>query len=197
MAYRWKKRKWIGFRKRLSSKDNTRNIVIVVGILAVLVLVYIFLQNILSPAFVELGIDYFSLVPELSTADYVQAEIDAGVENGMGVVTLTGECYQIVAYTEEVQARSIANGLAGYIGLRPGTHDLIKDALEQLGVNVVMVKVTELRNSTFFGRLVIRQGNRIVSLDARPSDATAIAVRVGAPVYVKEDLMKEYGQRVC
>lgn len=195
--YKWKKRK----RRKLEIKkfrlaDKKRAIIVGIFLVFVLFAVYMLLQRIF---YVAPGLDYFSLIPELSIAEYVEVKIDAYVdeETGLGVVTLTGDCYSVIATTDEVQANSIANGLIGYIGPRPGTHDLIKDALDQLGVGVVMVKVTEVRDDTFIGRLVLRKGNRIISLDARPSDATAIAVRVGAPVYVKNELMESYGENIC
>jgi hypothetical protein len=195
MTYKWKITK-----SPKSKKDKMRTIVVVVGILAVLALLCVSFQKMqeifTAGPFAKLA-DYLSLIPELSTTGYVQVNISAGIEDGKGLVFLTSGCYQIIANTDEWQAQSIANGLEGYVGFRPGTHDLVKDAMEQLDIEVVMVKVTEVRNSTFFGRLILRQGNRILSLDARPSDATAIAVRMGAPVYVNEKLMEEYGEKVC
>lgn len=195
--YKWKKRK----RRKLEIKkfriaDKKRIIVVGLFLVVVLFAVYILLQRIF---YVQPGLDYFSLIPELSIVEYAEVEIDAYVdeETGLGVVTLTGGCYSVTATTEEIQANSIANGLIGYIGPRPGTHDLVKDALDQLGVEVVMVKVTEVRDDTFIGKLILRKGNRIISLDARPSDATAIAVRMGAPVYVKNELMENYGENIC
>jgi bifunctional DNase/RNase len=60
-----------------------------------------------------------------------------------------------------------------------------------------MVKIVEIRNNTFIGRLILQQGNKVVSLDSRPSDGIAIAVRTGSPVYIKESLMKEQGKYIC
>lgn len=190
--YKWKKRK----SRKFKSTDKKRVIIVGFVVLIALLALYTLLQKLL---YLGPTLDYLSLVPELSTAGYIQVEIDANVDegSGLGIVILTGDCYSVTATTEEVQANSIASGLIGYIGFRPGTHDLIKDALEQLGVEVMMVKVTEVRNSTFIGRLILRKGSRIISLDVRPSDGTAIAVRVGAPVYVKNELMKDYGEKIC
>jgi hypothetical protein len=60
-----------------------------------------------------------------------------------------------------------------------------------------MAKVVDLRNGTYIGRLIVKQGTTILGLDARPSDATAIAVRANAPIYIREDLLHEYGEKVC
>jgi bifunctional DNase/RNase len=136
-------------------------------------------------------------VPELSTFGYEEVKVDAQVIGNQGVVTLTSECYQITAYTEASQAESIINGLAKRIRFRPNSHDLIKAMFDNLGIEVVMVKITELKNNTFFGRLVLKQGQRILSLDSRPSDGTAIAVRTGSPIYIKTDLLKNLGKKIC
>lgn len=145
----------------------------------------------------NLGLLYVTALPELLTTGYTEVAVDAGVAEGVGVVTLTAGCKQIIAHTEQTQAESIAAGLAGYVGMRPNTHDLIKDAFQNLGIEVIMVKITEMRNSTFIGRLLLREGNKVVSLDARPSDGTAIAVRIGAPIYINDSLLEEQGKSIC
>lgn len=137
------------------------------------------------------------LLPELSTFGYIEVEVNAEVVGNQGIVTLTSDCYQIIAYTEASQAESIKRGLAGKIPFRPNAHDLIKAIFESFDIEVIMVKITELKNNTFFGRIFLKQGNRVLSLDSRPSDGTAIAVRVGAPVYIKETLLKEVGRKIC
>lgn len=140
---------------------------------------------------------YILALPELLPMNYKQVTVTADVANDMGIVTLTSGCKQIIAYTEPEQARSIAAGIAGYIGRRPNTHDLIVDTFESLGIKVHMLKIVEIRNNTFIGRLILQQGKRIVSLDSRPSDGTAIAVRVGAPIYINPQLLEEYGKNIC
>jgi bifunctional DNase/RNase len=135
--------------------------------------------------------------PEISTFGYEKVKVDAAVVGEEGIITLTSDCYQITAYTEASQAESIKNGLEGKIAFRPNAHDLVKAAFDSLGIEVLMLKVTELKNNTFYGKLILKQGNKILSLDVRPSDGTAIAVRKNAPIYVKEDLLKEVGRKIC
>lgn len=137
-----------------------------------------------------------SALPELSTLGYSQVSISADVVENRGVITLTGDCYQVTAYTEVTQAESIADGLAGRIGFRPNTHDLMKSMFDGLGIQVIMVKIVEIRNNTYIGKLILRQGNRVLSLDSRPSDGTALAVRTNSPIYMKEDLLKA-GKYIC
>ncbi len=157
-------------------------------------------------AVIALALPYFSkvdvvtpLLPidELSLQGYTKVDVQVSVSGNVGVVVIEGNCYQVTATTELSQIESIASGQEGKIGYRPVTHDLFKDALESLDVDVVMVKVIDMQNNTYIGRLIMKQGDRIVSLDSRPSDGIAVAVRTGAPVYMKDDLLKAQGKYVC
>ena len=137
------------------------------------------------------------LIPELSTHGYIQVSADAGTIENVGIITLTSDCYQLIANTESSQAVSIFNGLEKKIDFRPNTHDLMKDTFDSFGIEVLMVRIVDLRNDTFIGNLVLKQGNKIVSLDSKPSDSIALAVRTGAPIFIKENLMKENGKYIC
>jgi len=137
-------------------------------------------------------------LPELSTIGYSQVLVDASLDsNGDGVVTLTSGCTQIRTHVEAAQAESIYNGMNGITPARPNAHDIAADAFQSLGIQVLMVKVTDMRNQTFYGRIVLQDGDRVASLDARPSDATAIAVRMNVPVYVKTQLLEDNGENIC
>lgn len=78
---------------------------------------------------------------------------------------------------------------------RPLTHDLIVSLVRDLGATVQHVVVNELREETFYARLVLRtrKGDEI-SVDSRPSDAVAIAVRAECPIYVEDEIMEQHGQ---
>lgn len=137
-------------------------------------------------------------IPELSTAGYSQVLVDAGFDSaGEGIVTLTSGCSQIRAHVEAAQAESIYDGMEGITPARPNAHDIAADAFQSLGVQVLMVKVTRVENQTFYGRIILKNGNTIASLDARPSDATAIAVRMHVPVYVKDELLEQNSENIC
>jgi bifunctional DNase/RNase len=74
---------------------------------------------------------------------------------------------------------------------RPMTHDLFSTALGELDASVVRISVVEMRDSTFFARVVLRRGNEEVELDARPSDAIALALRSKAPIYAADEVIAE------
>lgn len=76
---------------------------------------------------------------------------------------------------------------------RPLTHDLLKNVIEALGGEVLYVLVADLRDNTFYARILIEVDGRTVEVDARPSDSIALAVRVKAPLYVAEAVMDEAG----
>ncbi len=74
---------------------------------------------------------------------------------------------------------------------RPMTHDLAADLIEQLGGEIVSIAVTELRDSTFYAAITVRQNGNEIEIDSRPSDAIAIAIRTEAPIFVADDVMEE------
>jgi bifunctional DNase/RNase len=70
------------------------------------------------------------------------------------------------------------------------THDLIKNVLVGLDTQVHKVVVTELREDTFYAVIFMEREGRIVSIDSRPSDALALALRVDCPIYVEDEVLK-------
>ncbi len=74
---------------------------------------------------------------------------------------------------------------------RPMTHDLMRNILDTLGARVEYVEVTALKENTFYGNIVLSHQDRIYNIDARPSDAIALAVRAHVPIYVAREVMDE------
>jgi bifunctional DNase/RNase len=89
------------------------------------------------------------------------------------------------------EARSIATKLERLEPPRPNTHDLAKRLLDGLGARVERVVVTELRDSTYYGVIVMKGAGGTIEVDARPSDAIALALRVEAPIFVREVLFEQ------
>lgn len=87
------------------------------------------------------------------------------------------------------EADAITIQLQGVQVPRPLTHDLLKSFIRELGIKVSHVLVSELRNDTFYARIVIDVDGDSMEIDSRPSDAIALAVRVGAPIFVSEQVM--------
>ncbi len=74
---------------------------------------------------------------------------------------------------------------------RPMTHDLIKGLLNQLNARVTKVVVTELRENTFYALIFLDVAGKVMTMDSRPSDAIALALRTDSPIYVTEDVIEK------
>lgn len=96
--------------------------------------------------------------------------------------------------TGSFEAASISRGINSDEGNRPITHDLMIDAVRALGAKVERVEINRVDAPIFFATVVLsRESADEVRLDARPSDALALAVRANAPVYVEDDVMNRAG----
>ena len=91
------------------------------------------------------------------------------------------------------EATSIAYAVQGVETPRPLTHDLLADVIDALDAEIEQVVITELRGSTFYAELHLRRLDGLTIVSARPSDAVAIAIRTGAPLFVADSLMDEVG----
>jgi bifunctional DNase/RNase len=87
------------------------------------------------------------------------------------------------------EANAIALRIEGVEPPRPMTHDLLRSVLEQLGAEVEKIVISDLKESTFFARIHVRQGDNAVAIDARPSDAIALALRANAPIFVLRSVL--------
>jgi bifunctional DNase/RNase len=104
-----------------------------------------------------------------------------------------GEGRTLPIFIGTPEAAAIAYALQGVTMPRPMTHDLIKDMLASLDVQIERVVITELQNSTYFAELRLRRGSDVTVVSSRPSDAVAVAVRTGSPLYVADELMDAEG----
>jgi len=88
------------------------------------------------------------------------------------------------------EANAIALEIEKVTTPRPMTHDLIKNVLTGLDAQVHKVVVTELREDTFYAVIWLDRAGQVVSIDSRPSDALALALRVDCPIFVEDDVLK-------
>ena len=92
------------------------------------------------------------------------------------------------------EANAIALELEKIATPRPMTHDLIKNVLEAVDAKVEKIVVNDLRENTFFALIHLRMGEEEVTVDSRPSDAIALALRAGAPIFVDDDVVRRARQ---
>ena len=88
------------------------------------------------------------------------------------------------------EANAIALEIEKISTPRPMTHDLLKNVLVGLNASVKKVVVNELRDDTFFALIWVEQDGQVISIDSRPSDALALALRLDCPIFVEEEVLK-------
>ncbi|MCX6618270.1 MAG: bifunctional nuclease family protein [Acidobacteria bacterium] len=88
------------------------------------------------------------------------------------------------------EANAIALEIEKVSTPRPMTHDLLKNVLVGLNASVKKVVVNELRDDTFFALIWVEQDGQVISIDSRPSDALALALRLDCPIFVEEEVLK-------
>lgn len=94
-------------------------------------------------------------------------------------------------YIGEDQAKAIGCVLNQMIPPRPNTHDLLINVLDGWTMQLEKVVIHSLKDNTFYALLVIRQGEAVREIDARPSDAIALALRANAPIWVMEEVVAD------
>src|SRR5580693_6568782 len=89
------------------------------------------------------------------------------------------------------EAAAILMKLQGATAPRPLTHDLLVNMLSELGIEVVRVTVTELRENTFHASITVKQGGSELDIDSRSSDAIAVAIRADVPIFAADAVIEE------
>jgi len=129
---------------------------------------------------------------ELNDEDFLEARIDNISVSNLGFIVFLkadGDNRVLPIFIGANEAQSIAIAFNNQIPPRPLTHDLMKNLLGLLNVEVTKVQVTSLSENTFFGRVHLkREGIEDMDVDARPSDALALALRYKAPIFVHKDV---------
>ena len=97
-------------------------------------------------------------------------------------------------YIGSPEASAIHYALEGIVPPRPLTHDLMLVAIAELGAEITKIVVTEIRDRTYYSEIHMTTSGADAILSARPSDAIALAVRAGAPIFASDELIDEVGQ---
>ncbi len=120
-----------------------------------------------------------------------------------GILPANSGCAIFVGNDEKVFVIQVEHNLGAVIGMflrdqpkeRPLTHDLMVNVLKGFGISVERVIITDLKNSTYFARLILKQenelGKKLVEIDARPSDCLALAAAHKRPVFVTKALFEQ------
>lgn len=131
--------------------------------------------------------------------DKVECEIlglSSNPATGGAFILLLKEIYgnrRLPIIIGQFEAQAIGYELEGMKPPRPMTHDLLKTMIENLGATVTEVVINLLKDNTFYAKIVLDISSLTNEIDARPSDAIALALRVNAPIYVSEEVMAKAG----
>src|SRR5438045_4251997 len=131
-----------------------------------------------------------------SDANLVEVKIGALImdpNTNTPIVVLKGMDSETVLpiWVGAFEANAIALEIEKISPQRPMTHDLLRNIILEMGASVERVTVTDLRDNTFFAVIVMRSsGGDAVLIDARPSDAIALALRADCPIYVNEEVIR-------
>lgn len=92
------------------------------------------------------------------------------------------------------EGNSIALAMSNVKAARPLTHDLIVSIFDRLDIEIARVVISDLIDNTFYASLYLLHNNKEFHIDSRPSDAIAISIRIGAPVFVEEEVLAKQDQ---
>jgi bifunctional DNase/RNase len=126
----------------------------------------------------------------------VEAEVwtVARTEQGNAVlIRPLGSERAVPIFVGQLETQSILLGFGGVVMPRPLTHDLVLSMLKTLGAEILRIEINELRDGTFYARIIMERTGKKMEIDARPSDAIALAVRVKCPMYIAENIVDEAG----
>ncbi|MBI2232845.1 MAG: bifunctional nuclease family protein [Candidatus Aenigmarchaeota archaeon] len=121
----------------------------------------------------------------------------ANVSMDGNTVVLQSGCKAITFEITEDQALSIRFGLEKNVFSRPLTHDIMKDVLDHYNIAVESVAIDSFEEDIYRAKIYMRQADRVLNLDARPSDTIALAVRLGMKIKVKDEILESNGKNIC
>ncbi len=135
-------------------------------------------------------------LPPHSTEQLIELTVDRVVEDSntdtriVVLIPIDGEAEHLVVWVGAAEGESIRRALDTSVTPRPMSHDLVKSFGEHLDIKTERVVLTDVKSSTYFATVYLRNKEVVRTVDARPSDAIALALRCRAPIYVTQDVWK-------
>lgn len=120
--------------------------------------------------------------------------VDVGTSTPLLLLEEVGGERVLAMFIGAPEAAAIAYALQGIEAPRPMSHDLLGHVIAALGARLFAVEITELRDNTFYANLRLLRGGEEIVVSSRPSDAVALALRVGGPILVGDELMAREGK---
>ena len=131
----------------------------------------------------------------------IEVQVRAVLPTSGGCAVFLGNTDKVfIIYVDQSVGSAITMFMRGTVKERPLTHDLMAHLMTALGAHVERVIINDLKNATYYARMIIRAENelqqkKIIELDGRPSDCLALAIRQRAPIYVSRDVWDEVEDR--
>ncbi len=126
----------------------------------------------------------------------VEAEVWTIARTDQGNAVLVrpiGSETAVPIFIGQLEAQSILIGMGNVPMPRPLTHDLFLSVMQKVGVGIERIEITELKEGTFYAQLIVKQQGQQLTIDARPSDSIALAVRDKCPIFIDEEVVEEAG----
>lgn len=119
--------------------------------------------------------------------------IDSATQRRFLILKAKDEDRYLSIWIAQPEAFAIAVHLHGTISPRPITHDLMKNLIEAMGTKVTRVIISNFNDGIYYAQVILERAGEEVAVDARPSDAIALAVRAKTPIFVVEDVLEQRG----
>lgn len=136
---------------------------------------------------------YASFNP-VQTEGYVRADFIEAEENLMAIGY---NCTAVIGAITPERAEYIKAGKVGIIHDRPTIYDDFKETLNFFNITLEAVQIKSITDKNFISDIIFSKDKDVLAIDARPSDAVALALRTKSPIYINESLLKEVGKKVC
>jgi bifunctional DNase/RNase len=117
--------------------------------------------------------------------------LDSATNSYVVVLQERGGTRLLPIWIGQPEAESIVRHMHNVKGMRPLTHDLVRNLILGMGAQLKRVHITRVEKSTYYAELLNQSGETLVHIDARPSDSIAIALRLAAPIYAADELLVE------
>jgi len=135
----------------------------------------------------------YKKINELSTKDFT--EVNVSLSNQF--LIFYTNCDGISMEISPEQAISVATSLDNKTFPRPLTSDLLSQVITHFNIDIISVKITEAKDEIYYAEIILKNENKILSLDTRPSDAVALAIKHHKPIFVKKDILSKYSHNIC
>jgi bifunctional DNase/RNase len=161
--------------------------------IAIIVMTSVILSLFNIPEPVQKEAEKTAEMPSISTEGLDQVSVRMQFND----LIFSSKCRSLSMTIADTQALSISHSLQNTTYVRPLTHEIIRNAFENFGIEVPFVKIDEYEDGIYKAKIFMKKNNQILEMDARPSDAVGVAVRVKSSVYFNHDLMERFGTYTC